>query len=42
MSRNNYATYGNGELNLGEEKVSCVISALAAGTDMSSLDLAVY
>lgn len=42
MSRNNYATYGNGELNLGEEKVSCVISALAAGTDMRSLDLAVY
>ena len=35
-------TYGNEELNPGEEKVSCVISALAAGTDVRSLHLAVY
>lgn len=41
MTRNNYATYGNEELNLGEEKVSCVISAFAGRTDMRSLDLAV-
>jgi len=41
MSRNNYATYGHGELNLGEGK-ACVISALAAGTDTRSLDLPVY